>query len=72
MPDFLHFACHFLALHAPVAHCLLAVVEAVAYAFATVVVRFFHDKVFWCYLTLTVTQTVVAALHYGLLALGHP
>ena len=71
MSDLLHFACHFLALHAGVAHCLLAVVEAVAYACATVVARFFHDKVFWCYMALTMTQMAVAALHYGLLALKH-
>ena len=71
MFTFIQFLCHILALHALLAHCLLAVVEAVAYACATVVARFFHDKVFWCYMALAITQMAVAALHYGLLALKH-
>ena len=71
MSTLIQLLCQFLALHAPLAHCLLAVVEAIAYACAIVIFRFFHDKIIWCYFVLTLARMVGVALHFGLLALGH-
>lgn len=52
-------------------HCLLALLEAAAYAALAVASRFWHAHLWISYAILTILQMVAGALHAGLLATGH-
>jgi len=46
-------------------HCLIAILEGIAYAIAAVVVRFSHDKIWTCYIALMLLQFLTAAVLGG-------